>query len=618
MARRSNLLINGERHPKQQQLVAATTAVQSRSIAYEVGCPTNSSRNCTSLLGVVAVCLFCGGALFPTGSSAFAVQPSMCDGSGVEGRRTMQESGGVAIIFRSNNGKHLHHHHYRTATRMSLQSAAAAVSVPASQLEQDLNAAERTVVSVVRNTGPSVALVTSILPISASSVFPTTKADKNKNRQQRQSRPRNNSSTSTTTSTNNGLLPRGRNLGSGSGFVVDPQGYIVTNYHVIEPAYRWQQRSRHRESIWNQILGNLTSSSSSSVPSLDCFRTQSSAPTPLVFVRIDSATQFLQCRIVNIQPDLDVAVLKVIMNDEDYNDGTTGDAGENETSSRSEALFFRALTFGSSSDLLVGQSLVAIGNPFGFDNTVTTGVVSALDRELKTSSNSFPMPPLFFSAQRQQQTVIRNCVQTDCAINPGNSGGPLLNLKGQVVGVTTAIVTTSGSNAGIGFAIPADQVAPTVANMIHRDKRNKMAKQQPAMPQKRPAWLGVSVLPINFYNNSNDDSGENSKRQPLNWVVSVAPGSPAAIAGIQSLKLVDTKSPSNGVSSTVVDSSRNDGVVAEYGDAIVAVRGNAVTTFAELQAAVDRCVVGEQLTLTVLNGSTGERRVVYATLAVRP
>merc|ERR1740139_2009236 len=96
---------------------------------------------------------------------------------------------------------------------------------------------------------------------------------------------------------------------------------------------------------------------------------------------------------------------------------------------------------GSSTSLLVGQKVIAIGNPFGLDQTVTAGVVSALNRNVATRRNT-----------------ISNCVQTDAAINPGNSGGPLLNTKGQWIGVNTAIISTTGSNAGIGFAIPSDKM----------------------------------------------------------------------------------------------------------------------------------------------------------------
>ena len=105
---------------------------------------------------------------------------------------------------------------------------------------------------------------------------------------------------------------------------------------------------------------------------------------------------------------------------------------------------------GSSADLKVGQFAYAIGNPFGLDQSLTTGVISALSRRLPTSSGR----------------EIPDAIQTDAAVNPGNSGGPLLDSSGRVIGVTTAIISPSGSNAGIGFAIPVDVVNRVVPQLI--------------------------------------------------------------------------------------------------------------------------------------------------------
>merc|ERR1712194_121774 len=117
------------------------------------------------------------------------------------------------------------------------------------------------------------------------------------------------------------------------------------------------------------------------------------------------------------------------------------------------------ISFGSSSDLLVSQSVVAIGNPFGLQSTVTAGVVSAVNREFRAGTAKTPA-----------NTPIRNVIQTDASINPGNSGGPLLNLKNEVVGINTAIITTSGSSAGIGFAVPSDQIRPVVERILQKDR----------------------------------------------------------------------------------------------------------------------------------------------------
>ena len=126
---------------------------------------------------------------------------------------------------------------------------------------------------------------------------------------------------------------------------------------------------------------------------------------PEVYVRNNSNTLYQKCRIVDVKPDLDVAVLKLVTSDNNNNNNNN-----NNNSDNGEAIApVSAVKFGSSSDLLVGQTLVAIGNPFGLDNTVTTGVVSALNRELNTVRGR----------SRTRVTPLRNCIQTDAAINPG-------------------------------------------------------------------------------------------------------------------------------------------------------------------------------------------------------
>lgn len=240
--------------------------------------------------------------------------------------------------------------------------------VPATELESRLSDGERRNVQVARQAGPSVAFVTSIWP-------------------------RSNNTRATTgvvaTKTN---LPPGQGLGSGSAFVVDSDGYLVTNYHVIERAYQLQAAERAFQSISSQIVGNISKATGFDVVDFlggAIEKYFDVRPAPKVFVRLDSETQYLECKIVQVKPELDLAVLQV-------------DTSSNET------VAFEAMTFGSSSDLLVGQGLIAIGNPFGLDKTVTTGVVSALNREIRTSGNNGIV-----------EQPIRNCIQTDCAINPG-------------------------------------------------------------------------------------------------------------------------------------------------------------------------------------------------------
>lgn len=386
----------------------------------------------------------------------------------------------------------------------------ARIAVPASELEADLSSEERTVVGVVRKRGPSVAFVTSVLA---------------------ESRSRGNATSA----------PTGRSLGSGSGFVVDSRGYLVTNYHVVERSYTIQQALKSYNTVVDQVAQNITAITGCSVVNgtlQDAFRIQSQEAR--VFVRIDSATNYQRCSIVDVNPELDLAVLKIV-----------------EPSDTLEAM-----PFGSSSDLLVGQGLIAIGNPFGLDNTVTTGVVSALNRELRTSGAA----------------PIRNCIQTDCAINPGNSGGPLLNNKGVVVGVNTAIVTTSGSNAGIGFAVPADPVKPVVDRIIREDVFQSTKRDL--------AYLGVAIA-----------KGGKVFDEKC-WVSKVERGSPAAEAGIRSMRL------------------DRQNAKARYGDAIVAIGGNEISSYAALLKEIDSRKPSEQVAVTLENAD-GERRVVYATLRQR-
>jgi S1-C subfamily serine protease len=180
--------------------------------------------------------------------------------------------------------------------------------------------------------------------------------------------------------------------GAGSGFVWDANGYIVTNYHVIQGAQA-ADVTLADHSTWSAEL-------------------------------------------VGTEPDKDLAVLKI----------------------KAPPERLPAIAVGTSSDLVVGQKVFAIGNPFGFDQTLTTGIISGLGREIE-SVTSRP---------------IAGVIQTDAAINPGNSGGPLLDSSGRVIGINTAIVSPSGAYAGVGFAVPVDAVNRIVPQII-RDGRVRKA-----------------------------------------------------------------------------------------------------------------------------------------------
>ena len=201
------------------------------------------------------------------------------------------------------------------------------------------------------------------------------------------------------------------------------------------------------------------------------------------------------------------------------------------------------LPLGTSRDLQVGQKVYAIGNPFGLDQTLTTGIVSALNREIESVT----------------RRTIRDVIQTDAAINPGNSGGPLLDSAGRLIGVNTAIYSPTGASAGIGFAIPVDEVNRIVPRLI-RDGR-----------VVRPA-LGITAAPANTARALNLPKGV--------ALVAVQPGGPADRAGIRPF-------------------ARNGegGIVA--GDVITAVNDEPVVDLDDLFTALERMRPGERVTLTV-------------------
>jgi S1-C subfamily serine protease len=216
------------------------------------------------------------------------------------------------------------------------------------------------------------------------------------------------------------------------------------------------------------------------------------------------------------------------------------------------------IVIGSSRDLQVGQKVFAIGNPFGLDQTLTTGIVSALNREIDASNGR----------------TIRGVVQTDAAINPGNSGGPLLDSAGRLIGVNTAIYSPSGASAGIGFAIPVDEVNRIVPRLI-RDGRFV-----------RPA-IGVT-------------SGNPAMNRALNLpkgvaLVQVSPNTPAARAGLQPFRRAA------------------DGSIVP-GDVITAIQDEAVADLDDMLTALERRSPGETVSLSVWrNGQTRKLSLVLAT-----
>ncbi len=290
--------------------------------------------------------------------------------------------------------------------------------------------------------------------------------------------------------------------GAGSGFVIDPRGYILTNFHVVKEA----------QSI-EVVLGDQSRYAAK-------------------FVGADQRN--------------DVALLKV----------------------DPKGKHLASLPLGDSSTLQVGQKVLAIGNPFGFQSTLTTGVVSALGRTVQTS----------------QTTFIDEAIQTDAAINRGNSGGPLINSHGDVIGINSAIYTPSGTTAGIGFAIPIN-TAKAIAHDLMTDGR------------VHRAFLGVDTFPVNEY--LADALGLPVQEGLL--VETVTRGGPAAASGI------------HGGDRVVQVGMRR---IYIGGDVIVAIDGQRVASQVDVSLVLNRKRPGDNVTVTVYRG--GKKLDITVKLADRP
>ncbi len=280
--------------------------------------------------------------------------------------------------------------------------------------------------------------------------------------------------------------------GTGSGFLWDDQGYIVTNYHVLSRG--------------------------------DEFR-----------VTLSDWTRPLSARVVGIAPDQDLAVLKI-------------DAPANQLT---------PAPLGTSAGLLPGQKVLAIGSPFELDQTLTTGVISGLGREITALTNR----------------PIQGAIQTDAAINPGNSGGPLLDSAGLVIGVNSQIRSPTGVSAGIGFAIPIDTVRRIVPQLIRTGKIERIGIGIRIIPDQTIARLGLQGVMIR----------------------ELDPKGPAAEAGLRPSARLPT------------------GQIVP-GDLIVAANERLVTNSADLYRVIDQLKAGNELALKVLR--EGQELTVKVRLAV--
>lgn len=292
--------------------------------------------------------------------------------------------------------------------------------------------------------------------------------------------------------------------GTGSGSIIDRQGYVLTNYHVVQEAQKLTVTLADGQQYEGSMVG-------------------ADMENDLAVIRFDPQGR----------------ALKVI-------------------------------PFGRSDHLRVGQKVLAIGNPFALERTLTTGIVSGLGRPVKTESG----------------LVIREMIQTDASINPGNSGGPLLNTRGEIIGVNTMIYSPSGGSVGIGFAVPVDTARRVVPDLIRFGKVQRGWIDITPV-QLFPALVQYARLPV---------------KQGI-LVSEVAAGSPAEKAGLKGGK------PDNAV-------RYGQSIIYLGGDVIVEVDRMPVATLYDLLGALEDNKPGETVEVKVLRGR--DRKTLYIPLSPRP
>lgn len=278
--------------------------------------------------------------------------------------------------------------------------------------------------------------------------------------------------------------------GSGSGSIIDPRGYVITNVHVIEKATK-------------------------------------------IYISLYDGSQY-EGHVVGSDIESDIAVLKF---------------------DPPEGLVLKTIQFGDSEKLKVGQKVIAIGNPFGFERTLTTGIVSALGRPIKNSNN----------------VIIRGMIQTDASINPGNSGGPLLDTAGNMIGINTMIYSSSGSNAGIGFAVPASTARRVVSDLLQYGKVRRGAIQASLVQMSR-AISDYARLDISYGI----------------LVSEVTRGGNAEKAGIK-----------GGSQAVRYGNSRNARTFYIGGDIIIGIDGVNVSTYSDYYSMLENKRPGDTVTVTI-------------------
>ncbi|HTC59028.1 MAG TPA: trypsin-like peptidase domain-containing protein [Solirubrobacteraceae bacterium] len=295
---------------------------------------------------------------------------------------------------------------------------------------------------------------------------------------------------------------------TGSGFVINSNGTILTNYHVVENAVKVEVSFEHGKTVEAKVIGK--------------------------------------------DPSNDLAVLHI----------------------PTEGLTMHVLTLGNSSKAQVGDPVLAIGNPFGYDRTLTTGVISALQRQI-TSPNGFS---------------IDNVLQTDAPINPGNSGGPLLNEEGEVIGINSQIETggSGDGSVGIGFSIPIDTAKSELPQL---EKGGTVSG----------AYLGVSTISVD-----GSLSGLNLPVKSGAMIETVEAGTPAAKAGLRGGNL---------------EAQLGGGKVAVGGDIIVGVDGKAIGSAEDLSSLIGSRKPGDTISVEVMRATGSgsyEKKTIKVTLTARP
>ena len=285
------------------------------------------------------------------------------------------------------------------------------------------------------------------------------------------------------------LEPVPQEGGSASGSIIDTRGYVLTNNHVIENAYK-------------------------------------------VYINLADGSQF-EGAIVGVDPENDIAVLKF---------------------DPPQGMVLRTIPYGDSANLMVGQKVLAIGNPFALERTLTVGIVSGLGRPIQTSRNR----------------IIRDMIQTDASINPGNSGGPLLDTQGRMIGINTMIYSPSGGSVGIGFAIPVN-TAKRVVNEIILYGRVRRGWIDATVVQIFPSLVRYARLPVN--------SGLLVSRTRR--------GGLAERAGLRQ-------------GSEPVQYGRS--VIYLGGDIITSVNGMRTDTLADLYASLEACKPGDTVRVEIIRG----------------